>query len=104
MGFMSSDLYYAGYDFANWSNILAGPDKVPVMWRPGGGAYEDLTPSAFIAKAHSMGRQASALPKEVVSIQSEIENFPYPTLQEIGDYGSIRSCRIYCRRLYRRSL
>lgn len=82
LGFMSSDLYYAGYDFANWSKILAGPDKIPVMWRPGGGAYEDLTPSAFIAKAHSMGRQASALPKEVASIQSEIENFPYPRFKK----------------------
>ncbi len=77
LGFMSSDLFYAGYDFENWAEILSGKGKIPVMWRPGGGVYDDLTPSNFIAKAHRVGRQASALPKEVVSIQSEIENFPY---------------------------
>lgn len=82
LGFMSSDLYYAGYDFENWSKILEGPDKVPVMWRPGGGAYDDLMPGAFIGKAHSMGRQASALPQAVRSIQSEIENFPYPRFKK----------------------
>lgn len=82
LGFMSSDLYYAGYDFANWAKILAGPNKLPVMWRPGGGAYDDLAPGAFIAKAHSMGRQAAALPQEVLSIQSEIENFPYPRFKK----------------------
>ncbi|MBX3258046.1 MAG: hypothetical protein KF862_28195 [Chitinophagaceae bacterium] len=82
LGFMSSDLYYAGYDFSNWAKILAGANNIPVMWRPGGGAYDDLTPSAFIAKAHSMGRQASALPPEVRSIQSEIENFPYPRFKK----------------------
>ena len=81
-GFMSSDLFYAGYDFENWSKILSGKDKIPVMWRPGGGAYDDLTPGNFITKAHSIGRQASALPKEVASIQSEIENFPYPRFKK----------------------
>jgi hypothetical protein len=82
LGFMSSDLYYAGYDFENWSKILEGPYKVPVMWRPGGGAYDDLMPGAFIGKAHSLGRQASALPQDVRSIQSEIENFPYPRFKK----------------------
>ena len=82
-GFMSTDLlFFAGYDFKNWAKILAGPDKIPVMWRPGGGVYDDLTPSKFIAKAHSIGRQVSALPQQVVSIQSEIENFPYPRLNK----------------------
>lgn len=82
LGFMSSDLFYAGYDFENWSKILEGPDKIPVMWRPGGGSYDDLTPGAFIGKAHSIGRQSSVLPKEIVSIQSEIENFPYPRFKK----------------------
>jgi hypothetical protein len=52
------------------------------MWRPGGGAYDDLMPGAFIGKAHSLGRQASALPQDVRSIQSEIENFPYPRFKK----------------------
>lgn len=82
IGFMTGDRFYAGYDFANWSAILSGPNKVPVLWRPGGGAYDDLEPMNFIDKAHAIGRQVSVLPPNVVSIQSEIENFPYWRLKK----------------------
>lgn len=77
LAFMTGDRFYEGYDFAKWAKILEGSNNIPVMWRPGGGSYNDLTPMNFIDKAHSLGRQISVLPKEIRSIQSEIENFPY---------------------------
>ena len=82
IGFMTGDRFYAGYDFENWAKILSGPNNIPVMWRPGGGSYDDFSPYGFIDKAHAIGRQISALPKEVVSIQSEVENFPYQRLRK----------------------
>ena len=77
IGVMTGDRFYEGYDFAKWSNILAGKNNVPVLWRPGGGAYTDLTPMSFIDKAHAIGRQLSVLPPGITKLQSEIENFPY---------------------------
>lgn len=85
IGFMTGDHFYAGYDFENWAKILSGTNNIPVMWRPGGGYYNDFSPSGFIDKAHAIGRQISALPKEVVSIQSEIENFPYQRLRKAAN-------------------
>ncbi len=82
LGFMMGDRFYAGYDFENWANILSGRDNIPVMWRPGGGSYDDLSPTGFIAKAHAIGRQVSVLPEKIVSIQSEVENFPYQRLRK----------------------
>ncbi len=85
IGFMTIDIFYAGYDFGNWAKILSGPNNIPVMWRPGGGFYNDFSPYGFIDKAHSIGRQVSALPKEIVSIQSEVENFPYQRLRKAAN-------------------
>ena len=85
IGFMTGDRFYAGYDFENWAKILSGPNNIPVMWRPGGGSYNDFSPYGFIDKAHAIGRQISALPKEVVSIQSEVENFPYQRLKKAAN-------------------
>lgn len=82
LGFMTGDRFYEGYDFDNWTKILSGAGKAEVMWRPGGGFYADDRLSDLTEKAHSIGRQVSMLPPEVVSIQSEIENFPYQRLQK----------------------
>jgi hypothetical protein len=53
-----------------------------VRWRPGGGFYADDCIKGLIAKSHAIGRQVSLLPDRVVSIQSEIENFPYQRLKK----------------------
>lgn len=82
IGFMTGDRFYEGYDFDGWAKHLAGPDKSPIIWRPGGGVYNDEKPGEIIIKAHSMGRQISVLPQDVKCIQSEIENFPYQTLKK----------------------
>lgn len=76
LGFMTGDRFYEGYDFDNWAKTLAGPSGAPVYWRPGGGFYEDTWTAGLVGKSHDIGRQVSRLPPSVVSIQSEIENFP----------------------------
>lgn len=82
LGFMTGDRFFEGYDFSNWAKILSGPDNVPVMWRPGGGFYQDNVTGELAGKSHDIGRQVSQLPKEVVNIQSEIENFTYQRLKK----------------------
>ncbi len=82
LGFMSGERFYEGYDFDRWARVLAGPSGAPVYWRPGGGFYEDSWTGGLAGKSHEIGRQVSLLPPEVVSIQSEIENFPYHRLKK----------------------
>jgi hypothetical protein len=52
------------------------------MWRPGGGNYTDDWLNGLVRKAHQMGRQTELLPAHVVSIQSEVESFPYQRLKK----------------------
>ncbi len=85
LGFMTGDRFFEGYDFYNWANILAGSNHSPVMWRPGGGYYSDVNTGGLVGKSHAIGRQISVLPAEVVSIQSEIENFPYQRLKKAAN-------------------
>jgi len=85
LGFMTGDRFYEGYDFLNWAERLAGPDQIPVMWRPGGGYYKDVVTTDLAGKSHDIGRQVSLLPKNLVSIQSEIENFPYQRLKKAAN-------------------
>ncbi len=82
LGFMTGDRFYEGYDFANWAKTLAGKNGTPVWWRPGGGFYNDQSTPGALQKMHAIGRQVSTLPPWVVSIQSEIENFPYQRLRK----------------------
>ena len=92
LGFMTGDRFYEGYDFDNWARILAGPNHAPVMWRPGGGYYNDNTTTELVGKSHDIGRQVSGLPQEVVSIQSEIENFPYQRLKKAANMVVLEAC------------
>ena len=85
LGFMTGDRFFEGYDFSNWAKILSGPNNVPVMWRPGGGFYQDNVTGELAGKSHDIGRQVSQLPKEVVNIQSEIENFTYQRLKKAAN-------------------
>jgi hypothetical protein len=82
LGFMTGERFFEGYDFARWAAVLAGPDTAPVIWRPGGGFYDDHTPAGLYEKSHDIGRQIANLPPTVISIQSEIENFPYQSLRK----------------------
>ena len=82
LGFMTGDRFFEGYDFDQWAEILSGPGRAEVRWRPGGGFYWDDTMKELTGKSHDVGRQVSLLPEYVVSIQSEIENFPYNSLKK----------------------
>lgn len=92
LGFMSGNRIYEGYDFDIWADILAGPDQVPVLWRPGGGFYNDNITSELSRKAHDIGQQVSLLPENVRSIQSEIENFPWERLKKAENIVVLEAC------------
>ena len=81
-GFMTGDRFYEGYDFENWADILSGSNKASVMWRPGGGFYNEDSLKELISKSHDIGRQVASLPDHVSIIQSEIENFPYQIMKK----------------------
>jgi hypothetical protein len=91
LGFMTGDRFFEGYDFGRWAEILAGPHHSRVMWRPGGGFYDDYAPGGVAGKSHDIGRQVSVLPAEVVSIQSEIENFPYQRLRKAANIVALEA-------------
>lgn len=82
VGLMTGDRFYEGYAFHRWEKTLAGPKGIDVMWRPGGGFYMDQTPREMVGKSHDVGRQIAVLSDDVVSIQSEIENFTYQRLRK----------------------
>ncbi len=92
LGFMTGDRFYEGYDFDNWAKILAGPNHTPVIWRPGGGYYNDNNTNELVGKSHDIGRQVSALSEEVVSVQSEIECFPYQRLKKAANMVVLEAC------------
>lgn len=91
LGFMTGDRFFEGYDFDRWAAILAGPNQTPVFWRPGGGFYEDSNPGGMAGKSHDIGRQVSLLPPSVLSIQSEIENFPYQRLKKSAHITAVEA-------------
>lgn len=92
LGFMTGDRFFEGYDFDNWAKTLSGPNHSRVIWRPGGGYYNDNNTSELVGKSHDIGRQVSVLPEEVISIQSEIENFPYQRLKKAANIVVLEAC------------
>lgn len=82
LGFMTGERFYEGYDFAGWAETLAGPEGVPVRWRPGGGFYTDRSPELLLEKAHEIGRQTAAVRGVAYNVQAELENFPYQRLSK----------------------
>ncbi len=91
LGFMTGDRFWEGYDFARWARTLSGPGKAPVLWRPGGGFYNDEKPIEMVGKAHDVGRQVAALPADVTVIQSELENFPYQRLRKAAHTTAVEA-------------
>lgn len=92
LGFMTGDRFFEGYDFGRWADTLAGPLRAPVQWRPGGGFYHDGNTADLAGKSHDIGRQVSRLPDDVLSIQSEIENFPYQPLKKAANIVVLEAC------------
>jgi hypothetical protein len=92
LGFMTGDRFFEGYDFDTWARILEGPERSSVIWRPGGGYYLDNNTGELSGKSHDIGRQVSLLPGEIISIQSEIENFPYQRLKKAVNIVILEAC------------
>ena len=84
LGLMTGETAYSGYGFEGAAEALAGPRRLEVKWRPGGGFYDDACPRGLLDKAHSTGRQIAWLPGWVQDIQYEHENFPYQRLAKSG--------------------
>ena len=91
LGFMTGDRFFEGYDFDNWAKILSGPNNVEVMWRPGGGYYNDVNTGELVGKSHDIGRQVSVLPAELVTIESEIECFPYQRMKKAANIVALEA-------------
>jgi hypothetical protein len=91
LGFMTGEQFFGGYDFDKWTENLSGSGGAEVRWRPGGGFYADDCMKGLIGKSHAIGRQVSLIPDRVVSIQSEIENFPYQRLKKAAHTTAIEA-------------
>ncbi|MBQ3094875.1 MAG: hypothetical protein IJC53_00380 [Clostridia bacterium] len=82
LGAMTGEHYFEGYDFARRSEALSEGGKYEIMWRPGGGAYEDFNFESIVQKVEGIGRQNAYMPDYVTTIHHEIENFPYQTIKK----------------------
>jgi hypothetical protein len=91
LGFMTGERFFEGFDFDRWAEALSGPAKAEVMWRPGGGNYTDEWLDGIAQKAHQIGRQIALLPSSVLSIQSEVESFPYQRLRKSAHATAVES-------------
>ncbi len=70
------ETYLVGYGREHiYSAIAEGTGKAPRS-RPGGGAYDDDTPTAFLQKGADVDFQMSVLPENVTFICPEIESLP----------------------------
>lgn len=82
LGFMTGERYFEGYDFGLWAQALSRGGKYPVMWRPGGGAWQDDYLIDVIQKSAEIGRQVACLPACATAVQAEIEAFPYQIVRK----------------------
>lgn len=82
LGFMTGERYMEGYDFSAIADVLSDGGRCDIMWRPGGGAYDDYRFDDIMAKAEQIGRQNAYLPEYVTMRQSEIENFAYELIKK----------------------
>ena len=82
LGFMTGERFFEGYAFREWAEALSDNGKYEIMWRPGGGAYEDFRYDEILRKAEMIGRQNVYLPEYVTVNQSESENFPHQLIKK----------------------
>ena len=67
---------YTGPDFHYVFDAMRRATGLDPASRPGGGAYDDHDPNAFIAKGYAMSALNAMLPEYVTEIRPEIENLP----------------------------
>ena len=79
LGRMPTEQFYEGWLVEGDLDALSGPGLAPVKWRPGGHAHE---PAKLLEGAYHLGRTVGFIPESETDIQSEIENFPYQSMQK----------------------
>ncbi len=82
LGFMTCPRFFENYDFRAAADALSENGRYEIMWRPGGGVYTDYSMEDFFSKLRDIGMQNANLPEYVISVQSEIENFPYQLIKK----------------------
>lgn len=80
MGVMDGLRAWEGYNFPEVFEAVRGPEATPVLWRPGGGFYDDTRPDGILEKANYVLGEAAMLPDGVAAIEAELENFNYQRL------------------------
>ena len=100
LGKMDAERFYDGNGFAHYAETLAGAKATPVYWRPGAGFYNDFVPNDAFRKSHQLGRQVSLLPPWLVTIESEVENFPYQRVVKSCQITAVEAAAPHCRRLH----
>lgn len=76
LGVMEADSPFDGQPFAE-KHVALGDGRKMTYWRPGCGAWNDVTPDAFLVKANHIAATSVLVPRRRVKLESEIENFPY---------------------------
>ncbi|MBO4344690.1 MAG: hypothetical protein J5833_02970, partial [Victivallales bacterium] len=74
LGAMDAGMHFADDNpYAAETAALAGPNGPIPRWRPGGGAYTDVSmlSEMVCVKSHSLGYEAALLPDPVTDIESE---------------------------------
>lgn len=69
-----------GLPFLEKYRALAPTGREKVLWRPGGGFYNEQEMDEMVVKANAIGCEAAWLPDGVASIESEVECFNYRRL------------------------
>ncbi len=82
LGLMTGERYFEGFDFEGWAKALSQNGKHKIMWRPGGGAYDDLDFTETVDKSVEVGRQSAYLPDYVDEVAYELESWPYQPIKK----------------------
>lgn len=82
LGLMTGERYFEGFEFESWAASLSQNGKHHIMWRPGGGNYNDLDSCEAVEKQIQTGRQCAQLPCYVDEIHYELESWPYNPLKK----------------------
>jgi hypothetical protein len=80
-------------DTAQLPDALAGNTQCQVLWRPGGGAWNDQSMDDFVLrKGGNLANDCAWLPDRVDQIQAEVESFNYQPLQKSIHSTVMESC------------
>lgn len=91
LGFMDGARSWEGNAREECFRALTGPNRTPVLWRPGGGIYTDGKPDEVLEGANHIAYQCANIPQEVQALEAEIENFNYQKLNKSIAFNCLES-------------